>query len=605
MRKLLALGLLMISAALLANTPTVPSTLNICGMTLKLTPDAVEVIQKDVNSLTASQKFFGIKVDRARLYFPIIERIFAEENVPDEIKYLVLQESALISDAVSTSNAVGFWQFKDFTAREVGLRVDRYVDERKNIVSASRGAARYLKRNNFYYNNWMYAIMAYNTGRGGAQQYIEEQNLGQNKMTINAKTHWYVKKFLAHYVAFHDAVKGPHTEGWQLAEFEKGKNRTLDEIAGEFKVDAEKLKEYNKWLAQHRVPDDKDYVVIVPVQGRVPSGLVASHTPKGAITQPDTRQYPNEIIPGLSENKGTTRMKINGLNAILAKDTDDVFTLSAKSGLSEKKFRKFNDLGPTQELRKGEFYYSASKKSKSTIAHHIAKRGETLWQVAQQYGIKLDALAKMNRMTENEELKEGRVLWLSRAIPKDAEVEYFMPKTPPPAVMKQEPAKETAKPVETKPTAIEGIPADKQETKPTEVTESPVANPPVKGEKEELQKEEEKKPASEKIKVTIHTVAAGESLWGISKKYEVSVEDLMRWNELEGVDIKPGQNLQVKGPISERTTEKKINTHTVEKGDTLFQIARKYGMSVEDVMELNGMKTQALSIGQKLKVYDN
>ena len=87
------------------------------------------------------------------LYFPIIENIFKEEGVPDDFKYLSLQESGLISDAVSTSNAVGFWQFKDFTAREVGLRVDKQIDERKNIVSSTRGAAVYLKRNNFLMNN--------------------------------------------------------------------------------------------------------------------------------------------------------------------------------------------------------------------------------------------------------------------------------------------------------------------------------------------------------------------------------------------------------------------------------------------------------------------
>jgi membrane-bound lytic murein transglycosylase D len=84
--------------------------------------------------------------DKARLYFPIIERIFAEERVPDAIKYLAIQESSLIPDAVSSANAVGYWQFKDFTAREVGLRVDRQVDERKNIVSASQfGSAPWIE----------------------------------------------------------------------------------------------------------------------------------------------------------------------------------------------------------------------------------------------------------------------------------------------------------------------------------------------------------------------------------------------------------------------------------------------------------------------------
>ena len=82
----------------------------------------------------------------------MIERVLKEENVPDDFKYLCIQESGLISDAVSSAKAVGFWQFKDFTAREVGLRVDNRIDERKNIVSATRGAAKYLKRNNFQFD---------------------------------------------------------------------------------------------------------------------------------------------------------------------------------------------------------------------------------------------------------------------------------------------------------------------------------------------------------------------------------------------------------------------------------------------------------------------
>src|SRR5690606_34716144 len=131
-----------------SSIPKVPATMEVAGLKLKITPEAQAEIQKDVSALRASDKYFQIKLDRVNLYFPIIERIFKEEGVPDDLKYLSVQESSLISDAVSTSDAVGFWQFKDFTAREVGLRVDAKVDERKNIVSSSRGAARYLKRNN-------------------------------------------------------------------------------------------------------------------------------------------------------------------------------------------------------------------------------------------------------------------------------------------------------------------------------------------------------------------------------------------------------------------------------------------------------------------------
>src|SRR5688500_15392387 len=138
-----------------AQPPQVPHKMQFAGMTLTIRDDARKEIQKDVNALTQSPRHHNIKVERAKTYFPLIEKVFEEERVPDDFKYLALQESALIADAVSTSNAVGFWQFKDYTAVEMGLRVDKEIDERLNIVSSSRAAARYIKKNNFYFNNWI------------------------------------------------------------------------------------------------------------------------------------------------------------------------------------------------------------------------------------------------------------------------------------------------------------------------------------------------------------------------------------------------------------------------------------------------------------------
>src|SRR5688572_21574735 len=93
-----------------AQRPEVPDKMSFAGMTLAIRDDARREIQKDVDALTLSPRHFNIKAERAKTYFPIIEKILAEENVPDDFKYLVLQESALIADAVSVSNAVGFWQ---------------------------------------------------------------------------------------------------------------------------------------------------------------------------------------------------------------------------------------------------------------------------------------------------------------------------------------------------------------------------------------------------------------------------------------------------------------------------------------------------------------
>ncbi|MBS1976544.1 MAG: lytic transglycosylase domain-containing protein, partial [Bacteroidetes bacterium] len=151
--KLLAPALIFCGAAF-AQTPQVPHKMQFAGMTLTIHDEVRREIQHDVDALTLHPKYFNIKAERARTYFPIIEKIFTEERLPEDFKYLALQESALVPDAVSSSNAVGFWQFKDFTAKEMGLRVDEVVDERMNIASASLAAARYIKQCNHYFNNW-------------------------------------------------------------------------------------------------------------------------------------------------------------------------------------------------------------------------------------------------------------------------------------------------------------------------------------------------------------------------------------------------------------------------------------------------------------------
>ncbi|OZI09863.1 hypothetical protein BWI93_01555 [Siphonobacter sp. BAB-5385] len=124
----------------------VPSRVTFSNLNVNLEPGARDIVQTDVYALLANRTTINTRLDRAVLYFPIIENILSEENVPNDFKYLVLQESGLAADAVSTSNAVGFWQFKKETATDYGLRVDDEIDERKNIHAATRAAARYLKK---------------------------------------------------------------------------------------------------------------------------------------------------------------------------------------------------------------------------------------------------------------------------------------------------------------------------------------------------------------------------------------------------------------------------------------------------------------------------
>ena len=189
--KFFAPALIFCGVAAFGQSPQVPHKMQFAGLTLTIRDDARREIQKDVDALTQHPKYFNIKVERAKTYFPIIEKMFAEERLPEDFKYLALQESALIPDAVSSSNAVGFWQFKESTAIEVGLRVDSEIDERMNIASASRGAAKYIKQCNHYFNNWIYALQSYQMGAGGVMRAVGDKDLGGRQMEINSDTYWY------------------------------------------------------------------------------------------------------------------------------------------------------------------------------------------------------------------------------------------------------------------------------------------------------------------------------------------------------------------------------------------------------------------------------
>lgn len=118
-----------------------PSSILLGGVTIKFGPIAQKLFKDDIRSLIANEKLWEERMERAMLFFPIIENILVNEQVPVDFKYLALQQSSFNPDLVSSSDAAGFWQFKPETARQFNLRVDKVVDERKNISSSTHAAA--------------------------------------------------------------------------------------------------------------------------------------------------------------------------------------------------------------------------------------------------------------------------------------------------------------------------------------------------------------------------------------------------------------------------------------------------------------------------------
>lgn len=612
MKKVLILICCLISMSALADDNIrrvrVPSELTLGDMRLKISEACRRNIQKDVDALTKSPKFMEIKADRARIYFPIIEKIFKEEGVPEDFKFLALQESALISDAVSSANAVGFWQFKDFTGREVGLRIDRSVDERLNIVASTHGAAKYFKRHNFYFDNWVYTILAHMTGRGGAAKYVETSNFGKKRMTLDGKTHWYVVRFLAHKIAYEGITGGPNTEGLRLVEYTKGQGQSLSAIAKSTKVDEEELKKYNKWLKANKVPSEKAYSVMLPVRGKAPR--IKDDKPENPDTPNQEQEEGDDdglisvkVYPTIGEDlniSGTIYIKINGIPSILAKKGDGINVLAKKSNLTPERFAKYNDLKMTSIIREGEIYYTKPKRNRGKIYFYTVQPKETLWDVSQKFGVKLVKLAKLNRMATIDEIKPGRVLWLRKRRPANMPIEYReLPKMPVDEVVpvKSKPEPEPVKEdIEIEPE----VQTEPQEEVPTEVEEEFMEVPEVNNEVVEVVSA-----LDDKIVVTYHTVMKGETLYGIAKQTGVSVSDLTEWNDLYDSAIKIGQKLVIHGAVSDnretpKTTE--VNFHVVEPGDTMYGISKKYNLDVSELLKLNQKENFNLNVGERLRV---
>jgi membrane-bound lytic murein transglycosylase D len=571
-----AVVLLIGAASLNAQTPEVPDQIQFAGITLTIRDDAKKEIQKDVNLLTQHAGYFSVKTDRAKLFFPIIEKIFEEDGVPPDFKFLALQESSLVADAVSSSNAVGFWQFKDYTAMEMGLRVDEMIDERMHVVAATKGAANYLKKNNLQFNNWIYTLQSYQMGAGGVKKAVADLQNGATAMDVTADTYWYVKRFLAHKIAFENGLTGEPE--MKLITYQASAQKDLKDIAQELSVEIATLKEYNKWLKADLIPDDKEYTVIVPV-GKLNSDFNKLFLPAKKISMSETK--PKEMKPD-------SVFQINGIGAILSRKSETINQLAVRCGLSLDEFVEYNEIEYSFIVQQGMVFFKEKKKNKAEADFHKAKAGEDLWRISQLYGIRFKKLKKFNPEI-NGVIKVGEVVWLGSKRPEVQELAL-------------EEGSEVAK--------LNNAEPFEWETKsPAKAQTDSLSLPHL--QKVHVIDSTATLPMADYVNPkSSHTISAGETLYSVSNQYKIKVTDLLKWNNLSIHDkLKPGQILVLADTTSLITDSKNISTtqsvtfHEVKSSDTLYSIARQYGVTIRDIMEWNYKKDFTLTSGERLQIH--
>jgi len=168
---------------------------------VQLNPMAISFVQDYMSKHT---KQLGEMKDWGKPYFDMMEEILNAHGLPGELKYLAVIESNLKSNASSWAGAAGPWQFMPATARTLGLKVTRYVDERLNYNKSTEAAARYLSDLYAIYGDWLLVIAAYNGGAGNVNHAIKKSgshNFWSLQYYWPEESRNHVKKFIAtHYI---------------------------------------------------------------------------------------------------------------------------------------------------------------------------------------------------------------------------------------------------------------------------------------------------------------------------------------------------------------------------------------------------------------------
>ena len=165
---------------------------------------------KKLNQMEAREKvkykskhFFRAMND-AYIFIPRIKEVLSQYNIPPEFLYLAMAESNFSTQAYSDKRAVGMWQFMPHTAKLFHLRVDRYVDERRDLIKSTEAAAQYLSYLHRKFGKWYLAAIAYNCGGGCVSRAIRRAGTTNLQVLLNAKKHYipeesrlYIRKILA------------------------------------------------------------------------------------------------------------------------------------------------------------------------------------------------------------------------------------------------------------------------------------------------------------------------------------------------------------------------------------------------------------------------
>jgi soluble lytic murein transglycosylase-like protein/LysM repeat protein len=252
-------------------------------------------------SVTAKHSFAEL-LARSGRYMPMIAAVLTKEGLPKELGYLALLESQFILDATSRNGAAGLWQFIASTARRYGLRIDPWLDERRDPVKSTRAAAAYLKDLHDYYGRWFLATAAYNAGPGNVDKALRQSQAKdfwsiKAKAALSEETRNFVPKFIAialiasdpQKYGFDDISYLPPLDYEEVEVVAPIKVDALAELAG---TDVPTVKQLNPALLRNATPDGEPRFRV-----NLPVGKAATYLAKADDDEILEKQFVKEEEP--------------------------------------------------------------------------------------------------------------------------------------------------------------------------------------------------------------------------------------------------------------------------------------------------------------------
>ena len=399
-----------------------------------LTPIELEYndhVRRFIDVYTVEQREHLAEIaGRSKRYFPIIEEELDKYNLPLELKYLAIVESALDPFAVSKSGAMGLWQFKLNTSRMFDLTVNSYIDERRDPYLSTEAACKYLKYLYRLYNDWQLALAAYNGGPGVIRKAIArsggEKSFWELYPYLPAQTKSYVPAFIAVNYAMNHLDKHqiiPKPNPYPYAETDTLHIHyalSFENITDHTGVPIDTLKILNPVYRKDYIPNMNQKTSLILPKNKVSSFLQNEH-----------KLYSAKQIPGTQNihirSSAERRIKKKMLTHVVEKG-EYFHKIAMKYQCTIEEIRKWNNLtndklhagqklniwvdpGYIEKLNEEKIAYKNRYQADTNkrIVFYTVQKGDTIWSIADKFNCESIAqLIEANDIQDETDIKPGK-----------------------------------------------------------------------------------------------------------------------------------------------------------------------------------------------------